>query len=69
MIEIKHSDEFLLLNDYQKIKFSVQNKIIESIKKFIEEIEQGNNITGIDSLKKKFYKIKYELNLIKELQN
>ena len=68
MIEIKYSDEFLLLNDYQKIKFSDQNKIIESITKFIEEIEQGN-ISGIDSLKKKFYKIKYELNLIKELQN
>ena len=68
MIEIKSSDEFLLLNDYQKIKFSDQNLIIDSIKKFIEEIEQ-RNISGIDSLKKTFDKIKYVLNLVKELQN
>ena len=68
MIEIKNSDEFLLLNDYQRIKFSDQNKIIESIKKFIEEIEQGNT-SGIDSLKEKFEKIKYVLKLVKDLQN
>ena len=66
MINIEHSDEFLLLNNYQKIKFSGQDAIIDSIKKFVKDLED-DKISGINGLKKKYDKIKFVLSLVKNL--
>jgi len=54
------------LNNYQKIKFSGQDAIIDSIKKFVKDLED-DKISGINGLKKKYDKIKFVLSLVKNL--
>ena len=66
-INIKELDDYSILNDVQKYKISGQEKIIESIQIFINELE-NKKINSIEQLDKQTNKIKYILRLFKKLK-
>ena len=67
ILKIKESHEFLILNDFEKMNFSGQKKLIDCIKIFFEKLE-NNVISWNIRLEKKLNKIKYLLELFQNLE-
>ena len=68
IIDIKHSELFFILNDFQKFKFSDQEKLIYSINQFFEELDykKFSCKEEIENIEKKANKICYILEIFKK---
>ena len=70
IIKIRNCDEFLILNNFHKFKFPEQNKLIDSLKKFFDALENKkiHFIKELEELEKKAEKIKYIIKLITNIE-